>query len=1395
MPSLKYNWQRFWCPREGNVNFDNGFIQDPDGKWGTIFNPDVKRIEEFASYPCLILLGEPGLGKSSEVKRNEELISAVSREDVQSLVINLSSYDSVERFERKVFQSNEIKAWRADGDSILYLTLESFDECLIRVETLTSFLLDEFGSLPLERLFLRIVCRTGYWPAVLEQGLLKLYQKDTVKIIELMPLRRGDVLQSATDEDIDVKTFMEGIFSTGITAFAARPITLLTLIHRFKRIGELPKNQVEMYQQGSLRLCDEVNELRRGKKTAGQLPSQQKLIIAGRMATALMFSNNSTLWTLPDDGNMPDGAMPIETIFGFDELDGQPILVDQHSVMETLATGLFSARGQNQMGWSHQTYGEFLAADYLIRHSVDENRILSLIARPEGRLIPKLYSVAAWIAVMNRRIFEIIMQNEPEILLLGDITVTTESQKFALNELYLSRIAASNAVDFGMRTSLRYDRLKHAALGDQIRPYITDHNANENVRIEAMFIAEACCLQELGSLLVDVALNIKESVNIRSMAAFVVSRVAESAERARLKTLIHEDTIDSADQIRGYALTATWPEHLTAEEVFSVLTPPKRSNYSGGYTGFLSEKLVPGLSPSDLPVALQWVLDQPEERRHLAPRFEQLPDNILRYAWADIETPGVLDLFAKIVLRRIKSHEDIIGDRYRDDPFKFSAEDNTKRRLLIEKLVSMLDNEKSDGYELIMSNPPLVSVDDIEWLFVKVTQTFYGPIGQQRLWAHLLNWLWNWSGSSYDITDKIYDIYKTTPSLADIFSRSFEAVNLASDQARIAREHYESEKKYEKRRKAESNASKFNIVKLIKEQLDQLEQGKDIWWTLTYWLAFREDGSHADTYATDITTLPGWALLDEPTKEKFADFAESYLLTQKPKVSNDPSTFYQTDSAAYKALFYLKIHAVKTYDLLPLTIWEKWVTIIVQYPIWADRDNMPMHQQLIQSVYNKVPQQVYKCLGKYIDNENKQSGNLDFLDKFDLCWDKTLCLFLLKKAKGKAITINTLSSLLCKLIDRKFDEALIYSRKLAYNSNKEKALIATFVLLFHSYVNEWDFIWTKIMPDIEFGKTLMLQVAGSFEYKASFTEKLSEIQLADLYVWLATYFPYKEDPYHDGVFHPTARDQMVRFRDGILETLKLRGNDLSCESIERILRELPELDWLASSLEKAKKIRVEKAWIPPSPQEVLSLVQNSNSRLVKDGDQLLDVVTEAFQRIQSKLQGETPLAPFLWDQVVKRPKWENDFSDFIVSQLRDELANRGIILNREVEIRSNRSGVEGERTDIHIDAISNINSHDIVKVIVEAKGCWHDELTTAMETQLLGKYIKDNDCKHAIYLVGWFNCPQWDKKDSRRRKAFHHDLESLTTALNSQAIKLSEGGSTIRVVILDASLRHLHVPE
>lgn len=95
-----------------------------------------------------------------------------------------------------------------------------------------------------------------------------------------------------------------------------------------------------------------------------------------------------------------------------------------------------------------------------------------------------------------------------------------------------------------------------------------------------------------------------------------------------------------------------------------------------------------------------------------------------------------------------------------------------------------------------------------------------------------------------------------------------------------------------------------------------------------------------------------------------------------------------------------------------------------------------------------------------------------------------------------------------------------------------------------------------------------------------------------------------------------------------------------------------------------------------------------------------------------------------------------------------------------------------------------------MSVIVEAKGCWNSELNTAMEEQLAGRYLADNaSCRHGLYLVGWFNCRQWDKADWRRRQAPRYGLKEARERFAEQAEILSERGPRVRAVVVNAALR------
>ena len=97
--------------------------------------------------------------------------------------------------------------------------------------------------------------------------------------------------------------------------------------------------------------------------------------------------------------------------------------------------------------------------------------------------------------------------------------------------------------------------------------------------------------------------------------------------------------------------------------------------------------------------------------------------------------------------------------------------------------------------------------------------------------------------------------------------------------------------------------------------------------------------------------------------------------------------------------------------------------------------------------------------------------------------------------------------------------------------------------------------------------------------------------------------------------------------------------------------------------------------------------------------------------------------------------------------------------------------------------------YDCVTVIIEAKGCWHPDLDRAMETQLLGRYLKDNRCEQGLYLVGWFNCDLWDDTDYRKRRAPKLTPEEAQKKFKAQALELSKQDKLIKALVINTALR------
>ena len=242
-------------------------------------------------------------------------------------------------------------------------------------------------------------------------------------------------------------------------------------------------------------------------------------------------------------------------------------------------------------------------------------------------------------------------------------------------------------------------------------------------------------------------------------------------------------------------------------------------------------------------------------------------------------------------------------------------------------------------------------------------------------------------------------------------------------------------------------------------------------------------------------------------------------------------------------------------------------------------------------------------------------------------------------------------------------------------------------------------------------------------------------------------YPVAEDPDRSRGGTVTTRWAIAELRDNIIWNLGERGTEEACDEIRRLQIAYPQFEWFPRLLARGIDQTRRNTWQPAIPSQLFQLASYRNKRLVQNGDQLLDVVCDALRTIQEKLHAGTPAAPFLWDG--ERPKEEEAVSDWVKIELDNLLTTRGIVINREVQIHI------GERTDVHVDAISReAPTADFTreKVIVEVKGCWNRDQKTAMKQQLVEQYLRNNDCTRGIFLLAWFVCDLWTRSDTRKRK-------------------------------------------
>src|ERR1700722_17397903 len=138
--AIEYPWKRFWVERGAEFFLaDQGFLPDPETKEGKYLASGLEPLQVDALKSCTVLLGEPGMGKSKELRFLHQQVPAG---DVEHFV-DLRSYGDESRLVSSVFGAPDVSQW-VNGQGTLHLFLDSLDECLLRVDAAASIIADEF---------------------------------------------------------------------------------------------------------------------------------------------------------------------------------------------------------------------------------------------------------------------------------------------------------------------------------------------------------------------------------------------------------------------------------------------------------------------------------------------------------------------------------------------------------------------------------------------------------------------------------------------------------------------------------------------------------------------------------------------------------------------------------------------------------------------------------------------------------------------------------------------------------------------------------------------------------------------------------------------------------------------------------------------------------------------------------------------------------------------------------------------------------------------------------------------------------------------------------------------------------------------------------------------------